>query len=128
MNIVLIAIFCVVSAIASFILKQTHTEFSAIIAIAAVCGVIGLISTQISSLFDFVESVFELSSSSGQYLKILIKSAGICFLSHFGSVICKECGQPTISQAIVIASKVSIILLSLPFFTELLKVASSLSQ
>ena len=128
MNVLLIAVFCVVSAIISFILKQTHTDFASVISIAAVCCVLGLIITQIGGLFDFLENVFELSSSSIQYLKVMIKSAGICFLSHCGSVICKECGQPTISQTIVLASKVSIILMSLPFFTELLKVVSSLSQ
>ena len=127
MNIALITVFGVVAALVGFVLKQVKHEFAVVISIVAVCGIIAVIISQTATIYEFIESAFDLTSVNGEYIKLLLKASGIVLISHLGSTICKDCGQLAISQQIEIAAKISIILIALPVFTELLKVVSSLS-
>ena len=128
MNILVVVAFSVIAAITSFVLKQIKPEFSTVVSILAICCVLVMLLSHIATVFEFVEQIFSVATASGEYIKILIKSAGICYISHLGSSICKECGQNTISKQIELVGKVSIILIALPTFAELLKVVANLSS
>ena len=127
MNILSVVAFCVVSALIGFVVKQFKPEFSTVVSILVVCAVVGVLFSSIKTVFEFIEKIVAISSVSNEYIKILIKSAGICYISHLGSSICKELEQNAISKQVELIGKISIILVAIPAFTELLKIVVDLS-
>ena len=127
MNSYVITAFGVATAVIALFIKQFKPEFSSAVAVLAVCAISGVLISRLSVVFEFINEIFSLSDVNEKYIKILIKGAGICYISNLGSSICKECGQEAISKQIETVARVTVVVMAIPVFTELLKIVSDLS-
>ena len=70
----------------------------------------------------------DLTSVSREYIKILLKITGITFISEIASDISKDCGYSSVASQVQIFGKISVLVISLPVFAELIsKVGGLLS-
>lgn len=75
-----------------------------------------------------MDKLSDLTSVSKEYIKILLKITGITFISEIASDISKDCGYMAVANQVQIFGKVSILVISIPVFTELIsKVGGLLS-
>ena len=70
--------------------------------------------------------LMERAALSSEVVKILIKALGVCCLCELAGQVCREAGQLAIASKIDLAGKVTILLLALPLFRELLELSLSL--
>ncbi len=126
MDITLICIVAVISAVLSLMLKKYNAEYSIIISI--VCGVIILlcILSKISPAVLQIKDILDQTRMPYEYTSVLFKSLGICFLTQFASDCCKDAGEIGLSSKVELAGKVMIVIISLPLFTKITEIAIKL--
>ncbi len=62
----------------------------------------------------------------GRYGELMLKSLGVGLTVKVASDVCRDCGEEALAGGIETAGKLEILLLCLPFVTELLTLASGL--
>ena len=128
MTIISVCAICVVSVIVSSILKQHRPEYGVLISICSGCGILLIICSQLAPILSATEQLFDSSGVSTDYIKTMLKAAGICYISHFGGMICKDAGYQSAAENIELCAKVSIALLTLPILSDLTEIVLSLSS
>ena len=63
---------------------------------------------------------------SEDLLETIFKGLGICILAELASQSCKDVGENAIALKAELAGKVALVLISMPLFSKLLKIISSL--
>ena len=63
---------------------------------------------------------------SHDYIIILFKSLGICFITQFASDSCSDAGEESLSSKVELAGKVAIIITALPLFEKVTNIALNL--
>ena len=126
MNLIAVLGVGVVAAAFSLLFKQYKPEYSMMISCIGVVLIFSVILIEMIPAFSTMRNLMAQVSFSSEYIKIIMKCLGICYLTEIGSQLCKESGQLAISSKIELAGKVMVLVLSLPMFEELLKTALNL--
>ncbi|WP_312641880.1 SpoIIIAC/SpoIIIAD family protein [Hydrogenoanaerobacterium sp.] len=108
------------------LLKQYKPEYS--LAVSLIVGVIifALVAENLTPVLDQLNLLLDNTQMPREYIEILIKSLGICFITQIACDTCKDAGQSAIASKLEIAGKLSILLLSLPLFQALLSIITTL--
>lgn len=126
MNIAGICVIAVAGAILAVTLKQTTPNFSVMLAL--ITGIIILITVCVSlpTVTSKIESLMNSTGVNTEYITVLLKSVGICFICQFSSDICKDAGYNALSGKVELAGKILILISALPLMEEVLNTATSL--
>ncbi len=126
MDIVAIAGAGLIAAAAAVLLKQYKPEYAMVLSLAAVAVFFGwILSGLLPALSTMREMAGQAADSTGA-LRVLIKCLGVCYLCEIAAEICKEAGQTAIASKVELAGRVAVLLLCLPMFEELLRIALTL--
>ena len=118
--------FCIVSAVVCKVSEKGGGEIKVIIVIAA-CGVVFLkIIGFITDISDEVKDLFIQADIDQQYLKILFKGLGICYVTQLACDFCKDCGENSLAGQAELAGKISLLIISLPLFNALIEIIKTL--
>lgn len=126
MNIIGIAGIALIAAVLSAMIKRYHQEYAILISIAAGIIIILEIFSNISPAIKQVSTLLSSAGLSSDYLGILLKSLGICFLAQFAADSCRDAGESALASKVELAGKIAIVILSLPLFESIAKTAVSL--
>ncbi len=127
MNIVSICVVAIVAAILSITIKRHNQELSLLIAIGAAVIVLLSVIEYVLTSIDTVSTILADANISSEYIVILLKVMGICFITEFTCDCTKQAGMDAHSGNIALAGKVLVLVTSLPMFTEVLSVVTSLT-
>ncbi len=127
MSISLVCGCAVAAAIVIVLLKKYSAEHSFVISICAVCGILVYVLASILPSFNSISSIFDVSGLKSDYLKIMLKCVGICFITEFSCDCCKDASQAALSNAVLTAGRICVLLTALPLFNEFLDFALKLS-
>ena len=126
MDIISIVAIGVIGALISLIIKQYKPEYSMIVSLlTAVLMLINIIGWIIPIISD-IKSMMNRANISYQYITILIKAVGVCYITQFACDVCKDSGQNAIASKIELAGRVSICVLSIPLFSELISLVETI--
>ncbi len=114
------AAFCALS------LKKYAPETSVVIAVAASAVLLIQILSRITPIINEINTFVSAAGIDSSYGIILIKTVGICFVCQFVSDACRDAGQASLASKVELASKISIIVISLPLFENILNTAAGL--
>lgn len=126
MDIASIVGFGLIAAVLSILLKQYKPEYAILMSIGAGVVMLMLITVSAAPLFEAVESLLVSSNMPIEYIEILFKSLGICFLTQIACDTCKDAGESAIASKIELAGRVSVLIISIPLFTKILSVVGVL--
>ena len=84
------------------------------------------ITDSIPPVLETMDILMAYSGLDREYLTILFKALGICWLTQFASDICRDCNETTIASAAEIFGKIQLVLLSLPLFESLINVVTEI--
>ena len=121
MNIVVIAAIAVVAAVLAAMIKRYHQEYAIVISIAAGIIILLEIFANIPPAVRQINALISAAGLSADYLIILLKSLGICFLTQFAADSCRDAGESALSSQVELAGKIAIVVLSLPLFESIAK-------
>lgn len=119
MDIVKIALFAVLGVLLVCIVKQVKSDLAVPVGVVAGVIVVGLVC---DGLFDVVYSFYNLSEAAGverDSVNCVIKAVGIGYVCEFASGICTDAGLKSLGDKVLLAGKVSIVLVALPVVQSL---------
>lgn len=124
--IIKISLLGITAAILALTLKKINIQASVMIIITA--GIMILFMTY-NDLANIVVSFKMLVNSSGipsDYIALIVKVIGIGYVSEFAAAAIKDLGESALASKIEFAGKVSVMVLALPLFTDLLDLITGL--
>ncbi len=128
MDIIKIVCVCVISTVLCRLFDKESREYQVYIRIAAAVLVFSFILIYILPLIETVRTIFEYSSSDADYLKILFKATGICYISQLASDMCRDCGDTLLSSQAELAGRVGLTVTAMPLFEQVVQTIISFSQ
>lgn len=117
-------VICVVTL--NKLLENHSKEYSILISIGASILILVYLSSYITSAIEFLNQLLSVLGNSNDIYTLLLKSLGICIVTNLAIDICKDANQNALSSVVLIAGKVSILLLSIPLLQELFNVITQL--
>lgn len=127
MNIVSICGVAIVSAVLVITIKRHNHELSILISIGAAVLILLSVIEYVISNIDSVSTILAQANISTEYVIILIKVMGICFVTEFTCDCTKEAGLEALSGNIALAGKILVLVTAMPMFMEILSVVTQLS-
>ena len=109
----------VIAVTAILIIRQLKGELSFAVKVISAVLILGLTVASLEPVINDITSVF-ITETSSEYIRIMLKAAGIAFLTHISSSICKDCGENTLSVGVELAGKIEILILCLPLIEKIM--------
>lgn len=106
--------------------RTIKPEYGIMISIVGCIFIFAYSLTKISDLLDIVDRLSSLTSISREYIKILFKITGITFIAEISSDVAKDSGYMAVANQVQIFAKLSVLVISLPVFVELISAVGNL--
>lgn len=126
MNIVGLIGIALISAILSIVLKKYNPEYSIILSVITGIFLFAKIITYLISIIGTVKGLLNFSNVPSEFVLIMFKSLGICFLTQFSSDSCVDAGETALASKIEFIGKIAVVLAAMPLIEEIIKVVSKL--
>lgn len=127
MDIVKIASICIISTVICKLFDKNSREYALYIKISAAVIALSFMFIYISPLIESIRSIFERSQADTDYLKILFKATGICYISQFASDICKDSGENLLASQAELAGRIGLMVSAIPLFEQAVEIIISFS-
>ena len=114
------------AAVIAIILRQYRAEYA--IVISLVTGAIVLVAIM-QALEPVLGEVSELIGASGmgtENTAAILKVVGVGFITQLACDSCRDAGEGAIAAKVELAGRVSILILALPVFSQILQIVSGL--
>lgn len=125
-DIVVVAVLGVVTALVCVMLKQYKPEFAMAVGICFSC----ILLLYLLGRFDGISELFaRLSGASGipnEFFSALIKGLGISLIVTFAADSCTDAGQASLASKIEFAGRLAILYLCLPMINEIIDIVTGL--
>ena len=126
MNIITICAVAVTSAVFALFLRRTSPQISLMISIGAGIIILLAVAENIILTADEIRSALISSGISSEYIMIMLKALGICFVTEFTCDTVSEAGMLSLSTNISFAGKLLTLAAALPLFRDLISLISSM--
>ena len=122
MDIIKVIAVGIITAICVVILKQVKPEMVIITIIAGTIVILFLIMESVGSIFGEYKYLLDKTGLNSGIFTSVLKVIGVGYLVEFAGDICNDAGVGSISQKILLAGKVLIIIMCLPVIRNLLNI------
>lgn len=123
-----IAAVAVITAFIAAMLRRSHPEQAmAVTLIAGILMVMAALEVMVPLLGD-IQTMLEASGLSGEYIRILFKSLGICVITQLAADACRDAGEQGLAAKTELAGKLTLLALALPLFQKIGGIALSLIE
>ena len=122
MEIVKVIAVGIVTAVCVVVLKQIKPELSVLAIIAGSIIILFLILQAVGDTFLEYKYLLEKTGLNTGVFTSVLKMIGIGYLVEFAGDICTDAGVPSVSQKILLAGKILILIMSLPVIKNLLEI------
>ncbi len=119
----MICVCAVVSSILALTLKKYNQEISMLVTITAGVLIFFVILGAISPVINQITKLAQSANISNEYIQILIKTLGICFICQFSSDACKDAGHSALASKVELSGKLCILILALPMIDDITNTA-----
>ena len=111
----------IVSCVIVIMVKQYKPEFALITTIASGVIVLFAILSRFSSVLGELKAISENAGIKSEYIEVMLKGLGICYITQFSSDICNDFGQTSLASKIELCGKLTIAALSMPMLISLVE-------
>ena len=127
MDIVKISAICIIATVICKVLDNQSREISSFVKIAAAFVIFTGVSIYIAPVIEDINNIFMRTAADDEFLSILFKSAGICYISQFACDICRDNGENLLATHAELAGKIALIITALPLVDRLTELISRFS-
>lgn len=108
-------------------ITEKYSKEQAVLLVLAVSAMIFVnIADIVPEILDKMDTLMAYSGLERDYVTILFKALGICWLTQFAADICRDCGETAIASGAEIFGKIQLMIISLPLFDSLTEVISGI--
>lgn len=109
-----------VTAIASVLLKSTKPELSFAVTVTGAIVILLFLVDLLQNTVNIFSSIAKLTGVENGLIKILLKIVGVGYLTEFAAGVLSDFGNNSLSDKVVLAGKLTILVLALPIIESLL--------
>ena len=109
-----------IAAVLCVVLRRYKPEFAVLAGLAAGFVILILIVTELRSVLDEAQSIVSGGLVREEYMQILLRALGLCFITQIACDACKDAGESAISAKIEMAGKIAVLAVSLPLFRQVM--------
>ena len=117
-----------VTAISAILLKGTKPELSFAVTVTGVIVILLFIVDSLQNTVAIFKTIAQMTGVENGLIKILIKIVGVGYLTEFGAGILNDFGSSAVADKVVLAGKITIVVLSFPVLESLLKMIQGFLQ
>lgn len=110
----------------ALLLRQYRKEYALLVGLAAGILFFGLVLSKAMPVFTELKSLANQAHIDGQYVSVLVKALGICFITQLAADTCKDAGESAMAGKVEMAGKFAVVLIALPLFDQIAKLAIGL--
>ncbi len=121
-----IVAFCIVTVLIAVVLKKYNSIYSVLISVAGCIFVFLMIAEDFFSIVSKVTSLASDFSYTYSYIKLMIKTLGICIITQIVSDMCIDAGEKAMSTIVETGAKVTVIAMMMPLFETLVNIISGI--
>ena len=125
MEIFKIIAIALITVIMILILKPTKPEIAILLGLACSVIIFFMVVDMLGNIFSFFNKIVEKTGINSDLFSTLLKIIGVGYLTEFSASLCSDSGNSGISEKILFAGKITILILSLPIFESILKIIMS---
>ncbi|MBP1560492.1 MAG: stage III sporulation protein AD [Oscillospiraceae bacterium] len=125
-KIVSVAGLCITAAVLCKLFGSDSKEYALYIKLAAAAAVMSMMILFVSPIAEAVRSIYEKAGADEEYLTVLFKAMGICYITRFSGDICRDSGESTLAAQTELAGKIALIIIALPLFETLADIVTGL--
>ncbi|MBQ7756531.1 MAG: hypothetical protein IJX42_00245 [Oscillospiraceae bacterium] len=126
MNIVMISGLCVIASVLCKVLEKNTKEISVILSVITVALILVSLISKLTEINTVIEELFIKADINEQYGNVIMKSAGICYITHIGAQCCRDCSENGLASVVELAGKITVLSLSLPVIKNLITIIEGL--
>ncbi len=117
-----------IAAFLTVLLRQYRPELA--LGVGVVAGVLLLTAVlhTLTPTLSSLQRMLEAAALPEGYTAILFKALGICLLTQFAADACRDAGETALAAKAELAGKIMLLMLSLPLFESITKLALDLMQ
>ncbi len=103
-------------------IKQYKPEFALITTIASGCIILLVVVGRFSPVLGDIKALADSAGIKSEYMEVMLKGLGICYLTQFTSDICTDFGQTSLATKIELCGKITLAALSIPLLLSLIEI------
>lgn len=126
MDIITITGLCIIATIIIKLFEKSYREYSLLLLLGISVVILIIIISCLAPIIKSINDIFSISNVSTSYLTIIFKAIGVCYLTQLGCDYCKDAGESTMASELELAGKVTILIIALPLFGELIEIIKKL--
>lgn len=126
MSIVGAAVLCIIVSLVCKIIEPSCKSVAMVLAVALVGFVMFLAVSGLSDITACISRLAGKAQIEQDYIKIIFKSMGICYISSIACSCCKDCGEHAVASAVETLAKISLAVLSLPLLNAVISIVEAL--
>lgn len=126
MKIVSVAGICITAAVMCKLFSDSGKEYALYIKLAAAAAVMSMIIIFVSPIAETVRSIYSRAGADEEYLTVLFKALGICYITQFTCDVCRDSGENALATQAELAGKISLMIIALPLFESLSGIVAGL--
>ena len=119
MELIKILILGIIVSILSMFLKQIKPEYSLLCLVVGSIIILFYILSYVSDIFVFFQEIIDKTGINYSLFITMIKIIGLGYLVEFSASVCRDSGNDSIADKVVLGGKLMIFLTSLPIITNL---------
>ena len=121
-----IAGICITASVMCKLFSENGKEYALYIKLAAAAAVMSMIIIFVSPIAETIRSIYSRAGADEEYLTVLFKALGICYITQFACDICKDSGENALATQAELAGKISLMVIALPLFESLANIVARL--
>lgn len=116
-----LAALAVVVALLAVVVRQYKAEYGMAVGVAGGVLLLLLILAQMTGMRDFFTGLIDQAGIEQEWLSLLLKALGICYITQFASDCCRDAGETALASKAELAGRIAVVLLALPMLSQLLE-------
>ena len=108
------------------LVRNFKPELAIYVVISTVLVILLFSVSQLTSVFEFLKSVYDEMTYGKEYFPIIIKVLVVAYLADFTAQLCSDAGETAIAGKVELAGKIIIFYISLPILVSILKLVNSI--
>lgn len=119
MDIFIVSVAAICAAVLAALIKKTNKEYAVLLTAAAAILILLLVLEKCIPLFDQLKALSETSLIKDGVLSVLFKAVGVTIIGQVTANICKDTGESALAYVVDLATKVAVLLISLPVILQI---------
>ena len=118
--------FVIVSAILCKTIENDARDIKLLLVICVSAAVFLKAVSSLGGIIAEIRSLFEQGEIDPQYVRILLKGLGICYVTDLTCSLCRDSGENTLAEQTLLAGKTALLVISLPMLEALVEIVKML--